>query len=165
MTNPNPNLDNAARIVARAIVHGTSTDPALDAVQALDDAGLLAGRRPAFRAPTDASPSALAVLADSRRAKDAAYVAGVEHAGMPGEPEITAVAGEVTFIVHPRSLTDWEKWRHALGVGDKRAESTGTSMTVRCTYGGVRARLVGIGVPAMFGELRSRPDRRSAARP
>lgn len=150
MTNPNESA--AARIVARAIVHGTSTDPALEAVRALDDAGLLAPGRTSFRVPSDrpVSPSALAVLAESGRAKDAAYMAGVEHAGMPGAPAITAAGGEVTFVVHPRSVADWKQWTHALGVGDERAESTGTSMSIRCTYGGVRARLVGVGVPALY---------------
>jgi hypothetical protein len=54
---------------------------------------------------------------------------------------------------------------HALGVGDARADSTGVSMTVRCTYGGVRARLVGVGVPALYGERLDYVGRRTAVRP
>lgn len=98
------------------------------------------------------SPAAVATLAACRKAKSAAYSASVETAGMPGTPTVTAARGEVTFVVHPRSLADWARWKHVLGVTEVRGESTGTAMVVRLTYAGVRARLVGYGVPAMYAE-------------
>lgn len=139
-------IERAARIIAEAVVHGTTDDPALEAARALDDVGLLVGqpRR------VEPSPAAVALLAECRRAKDAAYTAGVEMAGMPGAPTVTASRGEVTFVVHPQSVAEWEQWKEALGVADAWAASTGTSMIVRCMYGGVRARLVGHGVPALY---------------
>lgn len=158
-------VTRAARIVASAIVHGESLDPALDAAQALDDLGLLALQpRDPFTAPgrnRPASPAAMAVLADCRKAKGAAYTAAVETAGLPGDPQIDAAGGEVQIVVHPRSLADWRSWMHALDVGDARGQSTGASMTVRCTYGGVRTRLVGIGVPAMYTALSTRTGARA----
>jgi len=93
------------------------------------------------------------------------HSASVETAGMPGAPSVTALRGEVTFVVHPQSLADWRQWTHALGVADARGSSTGGSMVVRCTYGGVRARLVGVGVPAMYGDMHARTGRRTAVRP
>ncbi|MFD5838180.1 hypothetical protein ACFWHV_32225 [Streptomyces collinus] len=104
------------------------------------------------------SPAAVKLLAECRAAKDAAYTASVETAGLPGTPTVTAVRGEVQFVVHPESLADWRRWLHDLGAGDVRGESTGASMVVRCSYGGVPARLVGVGVPALYGE---RPPMRS----
>jgi hypothetical protein len=102
------------------------------------------------------SPAAVALLAECRRAKNAAYQASVETAGMPGAPAVTALRGEVQFVVHPQSLADWARWKHELGVTDVRGDSTGAAMVVRCRYGGVRARLVGVGVPAMYGEALAR---------
>lgn len=107
------------------------------------------------------SPSAMAKLAECRQAKNAAYTASVETSGMPGEPHIDAAGGEVQIVVHPRSLSDWKEWMHALDVGDARGQSTGVSMTVRCTYSGVRTRLVGVGVPAMYAALSGRTGARS----
>jgi hypothetical protein len=147
----------AARIIAAAVVHGTSDDPALEAAQELDELGLLVPAADPFGVPGRTrpapSPAAVAMLDQCRKAKNAAYQAGVETAGMPGEPEVTAVRGEVTIVVHPKCLADWRQWMHTLDVGDARGESTGSSMVVRLTYGGVRARLVGVGVPAMYGEV------------
>ncbi|MFI9600375.1 hypothetical protein ACIHCX_10920 [Streptomyces sp. NPDC052043] len=164
----NPNIERAARVVAAAIVHGTSGDPALDVAQALDDARLLVPADP-FAAPGrsrhTASPAALAALAECRRAKQVADTARAQTDGMPGRPNVSAAGGEVQFVVHPTSLADWRQWMHALGVGDARGTSTGVSMIVRCTVGGVRARLVGVGVPAMYGELHGRLDRRAGVRP
>lgn len=159
----NSNVERAARIIAAAVVHGKTGDPALEAAQSLDELGLLA---PSIgRSRPEPSPSALAVLAECRRAKNAAYTASLETAGMPGEPAVTAAGGEVQFVVHPQRLADWQQWTQTLGVGDALGDSTGTSMVVRFTYSGVRARLVGVGVPAMYGsELPARLGRRTAVR-
>lgn len=148
--------ERAARIIAGALVHGTSTDPALDAARALDDANLLAPVD-AFPVPGRTrpapSPAAVAMLAECRKAQDVAHMASVETAGMPGDPSVTALRGEVTIVVHPRTLADWTAWMHTLNTVDSRGDSTGTTMVVRCTYGGVRTRLVGVGVPAMYSAL------------
>lgn len=162
MTNPNPNLAGAARVIAAAIVHGTSSDVALEVAAALDDARLLVRpadpfAEPGHRRPAP-SPRALAALADCRRAKNVADDARPLLADLPGDPSVDAAGGEVTFVVHPTSLADWRRWLHMLGVGDARGDSTGASMVVRCEYLGVRARLVGVGVPALYGE---RPPLRS----
>ncbi|QWA26212.1 hypothetical protein KJK32_16600 [Streptomyces sp. JCM17656] len=111
------------------------------------------------------SPAAVAALDQCRRAKGVADTTRAQIDGMPGEPDVSAVGGEVRIVVHPESLADWKQWMHALGVGDARADSTGAAMTVRCTYGGVRARLVGYGVPALYGERLDYVGRRTAARP
>ncbi|MGW1587276.1 hypothetical protein [Streptomyces sp. NPDC002386] len=166
----NPVTDRAARIIAAEIVHGTSTDPALAAAQQLADLGLLTPAAEvltyAARKRAERSPAAAAKWAECRRAKDAAYTASVETAGMPGEPEVTAAGGEVQFVVHPHCLADWRQWLHTLGAGDARGDSTGSTMVVRFEYGGVRARLVGVGVPAMYGEMHAARDgRRTAVRP
>jgi hypothetical protein len=151
----NPNIERAARVVAAAIVHGTSSDMALEVAQHLDDAGLLVrpGADP-FTAPgrkrPAPSPTALAALADCKRAKYVADGAQDEIVDMPGKPDVWAAGGEVRIVVHPRSLAEWRRWTYALGVADARGVSTGAAMIVRCTYGGVRARLIGYGVPAMF---------------
>jgi hypothetical protein len=164
-----PHVERAARIIAAAVVHGTTGDPALEAAQQLDGLGLLAPSADPFETPRRPrpapSPAAVAALAECRRAKNVADSVRVEVAGLPGEPDVSAAGGEVTLVVHPRSLADWKQWTHALGVADARATSTGSSMVVRCTYGGVRARLVGVGVPAMYGEMHAHTGRRTAVRP
>ncbi|MCX4705693.1 hypothetical protein [Streptomyces sp. NBC_01373] len=158
----NPNIERAARTVAAAIVHGTSSDVALEVAQALDDAGLLV--RPEadpFTVPgrnrTVPSPAAVAALADCRRAKYVADGAVAEVADMPGAPDVWAAGGEVRIVVHPRSLAEWKRWTYELGVGDARGDSTGAALVVRCTYGGVRARLIGYGVPAMYKAQLAQP--------
>ena len=165
---PNPNVEPAARVIAAAIVHGTSSDVALEVAQALDDARLLVRPADPFAAPgrnrPAPSPAAVAALDKCRRAKVAADTARAQTEGMPGEPDVSASGGEVSIVVHPTTLADWKQWMHALGVGDTRGDSTGVSVIVRCTYGGVRARLVGVGVPALYGELHGRLDRRTAVR-
>ncbi|MCX5562766.1 hypothetical protein [Streptomyces sp. NBC_00038] len=165
----NPKIERAARTIAAAVVHGTSGDPALEAAQALDELGLLAPSTDPFSVPGKnrpaPSPAAVAALDQCRRAKSVADSARAQADGMPGKPDVSAAGGEVKFVVHPRSLADWRQWMHALGVGDARADSTGVSMTVRCTVGGVRARLVGIGVPALYGEQLADLGRRTAVRP
>ena len=110
------------------------------------------------------SPAAVALLAQCRAARQVADTVRAQSDGMPGRPDVSAAGGEVTFVVHPRSLADWRQWTHALGVGNARATSTGVSMVVRCTYGGVRARLVGVGVPAMYGQMHAETGR-TAVRP
>ncbi|MGW2708648.1 hypothetical protein ACWC4J_06600 [Streptomyces sp. NPDC001356] len=161
--------ERAARIIASEFVHGTSGDPALSAAQTLDSLGLLSPAADPFAAPgrnrPAPSPAAVRMLAECRRAQDAARTASVETAGLPGTPSVTAARGEVQFVVHPRSLADWKQWMHELGVGDARGDSTGAAMVVRFTYGGVRARLVGVGVPAMYGEMHAHTGRRTAVRP
>ena len=161
-----PTVERAARIIAAAIVHGTSADPALDAAQALDDLRMLVPLADPFATPgrnrPAPSPAAVAALADCRRAKQVADTARTEVAAMPGKPDVSAAGGEVQIVVHPRSLADWKQWMHALGVGDARGDSTGVAMTVRCTYGGVRARLVGVGVPGLYGEMHDRLGYRTA---
>lgn len=160
-------IERAARIIAAAIVHGTGPDPALDAARALDDARLLTPVADPFDAPgrNRPSPAAVAALADCRRAKKVADDARPLVKGMPGDGHVDAAGGEVTFVVHPRSVAEWRQWLHTLGAGDARGDSTGASMVVRCTYLGIRARLVGVGVPALYGELHARTGRRTAARP
>jgi hypothetical protein len=165
----NPNIARAARTIAAAVVHGTSGDPALEAAQALDELGLLMQSTDPFSVPgrnrPAPSPAAVAALDQCRKAKRVADVARDEVAELPGEPDVSAAQGEVTFVVHPRSLADWKQWMHTLGVSDVRAASTGVSMVVRCRYGGVRARLVGVGVPALYGEQLADLGRRTAVRP
>jgi hypothetical protein len=165
----NPNILRAARTIAAAVVHGTTDDPALEAAQQLAELGLLAPSPDPFSTPgrnrPEPSPAAVATLAKCAAAKRVADTTRAQVDGMPGEPDVSAVGGEVRIVVHPKSLADWKQWMHALGVGDARGDSTGVAMTVRCTYGGVRARLVGVGVPAMYGELHGRLDGRTAVRP
>ncbi|MGW2742328.1 hypothetical protein [Streptomyces sp. NPDC001450] len=165
----NPHVESAARVIAAAIVHGTSPDVALEVAQALDDARLLVRSADPFAEPgrnrPERSPAAVAALGQCRRAKEAADTARAQTEGMPGEPDVSAAGGEVSIVVHPQSLADWKQWMHALGVGDARGDSTGVSMIVRCTYAGVRARLVGVGVPALYGDMHDRLDRRTAVRP
>lgn len=162
----NPNVLRAARTIAAAVVHGTTDDPALEAAQQLAELGLLTPSADPFATPgrnrPEPSPAAVAALAKCAAAKRVADTTRAQVDGMPGEPDVSASAGEVRIVVHPKSLTEWKQWMHALGVGDARGDSTGTSMIVRLTYGGVRARLVGYGVPAMYGDMH---DRRTAVRP
>ncbi|MFD9212049.1 hypothetical protein ACFVY9_02815 [Streptomyces sp. NPDC059544] len=168
MSAPNPAVARAARIIAAAIVHGTGSDPALDAAQALADERLLAPADP-FAVPgrnrPERSPAAVAALAECRRAKNVADSARLIVDRLPGDATVEAAGGEVSFVVHPQSLTAWKEWLHMFGVGDARGDSTGATMIVRCTYGGVRARIVGVGVPAMYGAMHERTGRRTAVRP
>ena len=165
----NPNILRAARTIAAAVVHGMTDDPALEAAQQLAELGLLTPSTDPFATPgrnrPEASPAAVATLAKCAAAKRVADTTRAQVDGMPGEPDVSASGGEVRIVVHPKSLADWKQWMHALGVGDARADSTGVSMIVRCTYGGVRARLVGVGVPALYGERLDYLDRRTAVRP
>lgn len=161
----NPNIEPAARALAAALVHGTSDDVALEMATALDDAGLLV--RPAAADPFTApgrnrpvpapNPAAIAELDRGRKASVAADAARPEVCDMPGEPDVSAAHGEVRIVIHPRSLADWKRWTLALGVDDAQSKDTGGAMVARCTYRGVRARLVGYGVPALLDKaLQSR---------
>lgn len=96
------------------------------------------------------SPAAAALLDECRRAQNAARTASVETAGMPARESVTALRGEVQLVVRPTCLAEWRQWMHTLGVADARGDSTGAVMTVQFTYGGVRARLVGVGVPGLY---------------
>ncbi|MYR61139.1 hypothetical protein GTY54_34585 [Streptomyces sp. SID625] len=116
---------------------------------------------PILNGRTVASPAAVAALATCKQAKDAAYTASIETAGMPSSPTIEAAQGVVKFVVHPRTLADWAQWKHVLGVERVHGSSTGTSMVVPFWYGGVRARLVGVGVPALYSEMRAGQGARS----
>lgn len=164
------NIERAARIIAAAVVHGTTTDPAYEAARQLDKQGLLAG------APTDPfetpgrnrpvpSPAAVAVARQCRLAREAADRVEVVAEGMPGRREVSAAGGEVRLVLHPRTLADWQQWLRALGASDARGTSVGTAMVVHCQFGGVRMRLVGYGVPAMFRALPVEARRRTAVRP
>lgn len=151
----NPTIDRAARVIAAAIVHGTSSDVALEVAQALDDARLLV--RPAadpFSLPgrnrPERSPAAVAALAQCRHAKEVADIARTEVAQMPGEATVDAAGGEVTFVVHPHDLDGWRRWTRLFGINDVRdVKHAGASAVARCRYRGVPTRLVGVGVPAL----------------
>jgi hypothetical protein len=149
----NPNVIPAAELLA-GMAHRTATDPALAAAAALDDAGLLTRPDP-FALPGKnrpaPSPAAVAALVECRKAKAAADLAEPEVAEMPGEPAVSAAGGEVRFVVRPQSLDDWRRWTQALGVHDAQGRAIGGALVARFTYRGVRARLVGEGVPALIG--------------
>ncbi|MFM9637649.1 hypothetical protein [Streptomyces turgidiscabies] len=156
----NPNVIPAADLIADAMNRG-EVDGALGAAAALDGAGLLARdpfALPGRRRPAP-SPAAVAALVECRKAKAAADLAEPEVAEMPGEPAVSAAGGEVRFVVRPRSLDDWRRWTQALGVHDAQGRAVGGAMVARFTYRGVRARLVGEGVPALLGAALARGAR------
>ncbi|MET9816560.1 hypothetical protein [Streptomyces sp. NPDC006355] len=157
----NPNVIPAADLIA-GMAHRAAVDPALDAAAALDDAGLLTRPDP-FALPgrnrPAPSPAAVAALVECRKAKAAAELAEPEVAEMPGEPAVSAAGGEVRFVVRPRSLEDWRRWTQALGVHDAQGRAIGGALVARFTYRGVRARLVGEGVPALLGAALARGAR------
>ncbi|MEU9065869.1 hypothetical protein AB0D60_03095 [Streptomyces sp. NPDC048306] len=164
------NIERAARIIAAAVVHGTTTDPAYEAARQLDKQGLLATapadpfETPGRNRPVP-SPAAVAMARQCRLAREAADRVEAVAEGMPGRREVTAAGGEVQLVVHPQSLSDWFQWLRAVGASDARGTSVGTAMVVRCQFGGVRMRLVGYGVPAMFSALPFGVRRRTAVRP
>ncbi|MFF5285235.1 hypothetical protein [Streptomyces sp. NPDC013171] len=109
-------------------------------------------------APT---PAAVALLAQCRQAKAVADAAPALFADMPIPAAASAAGGEVLFVVHPRSITDWVRWTNELGALDpRRTTHTGAQTVVRCEFSGVRTRLVGVGVPALL----SARDRRTGVR-
>ncbi|MGC4946223.1 hypothetical protein ACLQ2N_08450 [Streptomyces sp. DT224] len=99
------------------------------------------------------SPAAVALAAQCRKAKALADDAPTRFGHLPTTAEATAAGGEVQFIVRPTSLADWVRWTVALGVHGHRGSSTGAQMVVRFEVGGVRGRLIGVGVPALFAEV------------
>jgi hypothetical protein len=99
------------------------------------------GRRP--------SPAALALLVQCRKAKALAQSAQVVFRTETPRPVASAAGGEVTIVVQPTTLAEWQRWTQRLGVR-KPGKSTGTQLVVRCWFGGVRTRLVGVGVPALL---------------
>lgn len=97
------------------------------------------------------SPAAVALLAQCRQAKALADAAPSRFAELPAPVKASAAGGEVQLIVHPRSLTDWVRWTTALGAQDPRCQlHVGSTTVVRCEVGGVRTRLIGVGVPALI---------------
>lgn len=107
---------------------------------------------PGRRHPTP-SPAAVALLAQCHRAKAAADSIPRVFTSMTPRPAASAAGGEVMLVVRPTCLAEWARWTHALGVRDvQQMKSTGTSVIVRCTYSGVPARLVGMGVPALLAD-------------
>ncbi|MGO4630552.1 hypothetical protein AB4225_06345 [Streptomyces sp. 2RAF24] len=97
------------------------------------------------------SPAAVALLAQCRQAKAVADAAPVRFATMPAPAAASAAGGEVLLVVHPRSITDWVRWTTELGAQDpQRQVHSGSQTVVRCEIGGVRTRLVGVGVPALL---------------
>jgi hypothetical protein len=156
----NPNVIPAADLIAGAMNHG-GVDSALGAAAALDGTGLLA--RDPFVLPgrhhPAPSPAAVAALVECRKAKAAADLGLGEVAELPGEPKVSAAAGEVRFVVRPRSLEDWHRWTRALGVHDAQGRAVGGAMIARFTYRGVRARLVGEGGAEQRGHALARGAR------
>jgi hypothetical protein len=150
----NPNVIPAADLIAD-VMQRAAVDPSLDAAAALDDAGLLTRPDP-FALPGKnrpaPSPAAVAALVECRKAKAAAALAELEVAEMPGAPAVSAAGGEVRFVVRPESLEHWRRWTQAVGVHDAQGRAIGGALVARFTYRGVRARLVGEGVPALLGK-------------
>lgn len=100
------------------------------------------------------TPAALALLAQCRKAKGVADTAPARFEDMPTPPAASAAGGEVQLVVRPRTLADWVRWTTELGIRNThRMTNTGTSTVVRFELDGVRARLIGIGVPALLAEI------------
>ncbi|EFE74530.1 hypothetical protein K7395_24940 [Streptomyces filamentosus] len=99
------------------------------------------------------SPAAVALAAQCRRAKSLADTAPDRFNAMPTPADASAAGGEVQLIVRPTCLADWARWTHVLGIHDtRRMTHTGTATVCRFELDGVRARLVGVGVPALFAQ-------------
>jgi len=105
------------------------------------DSYTVTGRRP--------SPAAVALLVQCRKARALADSAQLVFRTETPRPVATAAGGEVTIVVRPTSLAEWARWAQRLGAREP-GKSTGTQMVVRCRYGGVRTRLVGVGVPQLL---------------
>ncbi|GGX02253.1 hypothetical protein [Streptomyces chryseus] len=100
-----------------------------------------------------ASPAAVALLAECRKAKAVADTAPARFKTMPTPAAATAAGGEVQLVVHPRTLADWARWTAELGISDvRRMTNTGVSTICRFELDGVRCRLVGMGVPALLAK-------------
>lgn len=99
------------------------------------------------------SPAAVALAVQCRKAKHLADAAPTTYEQMPTPAEASAAGGEVQFVVRPGCLADWARWTTTLGIRDtRRMTSTGVSVVCRFELAGVRARLIGIGVPALLAE-------------
>jgi hypothetical protein len=99
------------------------------------------------------SPAAVALAIQCRKAKALADTAPARFASLPAAPEASAAGGEVQLVVRPTCLADWARWTTALGVNDtRRMTNTGVATVCRGELDGVRARLVGMGVPALLAE-------------
>ncbi|MFJ3587485.1 hypothetical protein ACIQUY_29485 [Streptomyces sp. NPDC090231] len=97
------------------------------------------------------SPAAVALAIACRKAKSLADAAPARFEGMPAPAESSAAGGEVQFVVRPRTLTDWARWTTTLGITDwRRMTHTGAVTVCRFELDGVRARLIGVGVPALL---------------
>lgn len=100
------------------------------------------------------SPAAVALAIACRKAKSLADAAPSRFEEMPAPPASSAAGGEVQLVVHPQTLADWVRWTTALGIRDTRpTTNTSTSTVCRFELDGVRARLIGIGVPALLAEV------------
>lgn len=102
----NPNIERAARVIAAAIVHGTSSGVAREVAQALDDARLLV--RPAAPSPSGCrtAPSPAAVKALARCPVDGPHRMYVDPiptgVTLDVEPFVSAVVQDVVELL----LTD-----------------------------------------------------------
>ncbi|MFJ8855284.1 hypothetical protein [Streptomyces sp. NPDC102437] len=99
------------------------------------------------------TPAALALLAQCRKAKTIADTAPARFEEMPTPPAASAAGGEVQLVVHPQSLTDWARWTAELGIHTHRMTNVGPATVCRFELDGVRARLIGIGVPALLAKV------------
>lgn len=105
---------------------------------------------PGHHQPTP-SPTAVALAIQCRKAKILADAAPARFEQMPAPAATTAAGGEVQLVVRPKSLTDWVRWTTELGCRDsRRMVHTGTATVCRFELDGVRARLIGVGVPALL---------------
>ncbi|MFF9690282.1 hypothetical protein [Streptomyces sp. NPDC014623] len=107
------------------------------------------------------SPAAVALAVQCRKAKALADTATARFESMPTPAESSAAGGEVQLVVRPTCLADWVRWTTTLGIRDvRRMTNTGVATVVRFELDGVRARLVGMGVPALlaktYGPYRSK---------
>lgn len=103
-----------------------------------------------------ATPATVAAAIAARKNRPAAPAApAVKTPAAPSPRRRDAI----TFTLRPKSLGDWVRWTHDLGVAGIRMDSTGTALVAHITVNGVPTRLVGEGVPAL---LRSHNARRSA---
>ncbi|WP_328721783.1 hypothetical protein OHT52_21330 [Streptomyces sp. NBC_00247] len=97
------------------------------------------------------SPAAVALAVQCRKAKAIADNAGARFDDMPTPiTDASAAGGEVQLVVRPRTLADWARWTTNLGIDARRTTNTGTATVCRFELDGVRARLIGVGVPALY---------------
>lgn len=105
------------------------------------------GQEPRVVSKGAASPATVAALVAARKTKTLA----APSTPAPTPPPAPARRpGGVTLTLRPRCLADWVRWTHDLGVADVRMDSTGSALVADITCGGVPARLVGEGVPALL---------------